>query len=168
METETTEVLKWFEINEMKPNADKCHLIVCNLNKCSVTLENNLIENERTVELLGITIENSLKFGDHISKLCTRANQKLHALARISNFMSQDKLRTLMKSFVTSQFTYCPLVWMFGNRTTNNKIDRLHERALRLVYKDENLTFEELLQKDNSFTVHNRNLPSKCLKLKID
>ena len=88
METETTEVLKWFEINEMKPNADKCHLIVCNLNKCSVTLENNLIENERTVELLGITIENSLKFSDHISKLCTRANQKLHALARISNFTS--------------------------------------------------------------------------------
>ena len=38
LETEPTEVLKWFEINEMKPNADKCHLIVCNLNKCSVTL----------------------------------------------------------------------------------------------------------------------------------
>ena len=87
----------------MKPNADKCHLIVCNLNKCYVTLENNLIENERTVELLDITIENSLKYSDHVSKLCTRANQKLHALARISNFMSQDKLRTLMKSFVTSQ-----------------------------------------------------------------
>ena len=63
-----------------------------------------------------------------------------------------------MKSFVTSQFNYCPLVWMFCNRTMNNKIDRLHERALRLVYKDENLTFEELLEKDNSFTVHNRNL----------
>ena len=165
LETETTEVLKWFEINEMKPNADKCHLIVCNLNKCSVTLENNLIENERTVELLGITIENSLKFSDHISKLCTRANQKLHALARISNFTSQDKLRTLMKSFVTSQFNYCPLVWMFCNRTMNNKIDRLHERAPRLVYKDENLTFEELLETDNSFTVHNRNLQKLAVEM---
>ena len=70
-----------------------------------------------------------------------------------------------MKSFVTSQFNYCPLVWMFCNRTMNNKIDRLHERALRLVYKDENLTFEELLEKDNSFTVHNRNLQKLAVEM---
>ena len=40
----------------------------------------------------------------------------------------------------------------------NNRINKLHERALRTVYKDENLTFEQLLQKDDSFTIHERNL----------
>ena len=103
LETETTEVLKWFEINEMKPNADKCHLIICNKNECSVSLENNNIESEKTVELLDITIDNNLKFSNHVTKLCTRANQKLHALARISKFMTEDKLRILMKAFVISQ-----------------------------------------------------------------
>jgi len=47
---------------------------------------------------------------------------------------------------------------MFHSRTLNNRINRLHERALRLVYKDHHLTFEQLLDKDNSFTVHHRNL----------
>ena len=165
LEMETNKVLKWFEMNEMKPNADKCHLIVCNKNKCSVTLDNNIIEGEKFVELLGMTITNDLKFSDHITILCKRANQKLHALARISKFVKKDKLRILMKAFVMSQFNYCPLIWMFCNRTSNNKINRLHERALRLVYEDENLTFEELLEKDNSVTIHQRNLQKLSVEM---
>ena len=47
---------------------------------------------------------------------------------------------------------------MFHNRTLNNKINKLHERALRLVYDNGNLTFQELLQMDNSMTVHHRSL----------
>ena len=72
--------------------------------------------------------------------------------------MSQDKLRILMKAFIESQFGYCPLVWMFHSWKLNNRINRLHERALRLVYKNSQLTFEELLKKDNSFSIHHRNL----------
>ena len=63
-----------------------------------------------------------------------------------------------MKTFITSQFNYCPLAWMFHNRTLNNKINKLHERALRLVYDNENLTFQELLLMDNSMSIHHRNL----------
>ena len=47
---------------------------------------------------------------------------------------------------------------MFHNRTINNKINRLHERALRLVYKDEKLSFQDLLDKDGAVNIHERNL----------
>ena len=63
-----------------------------------------------------------------------------------------------MKTFIESQFNYCPLLWMFCSRTLNNKINKLHERALRVVYKSDNLTFQQLLEKDKSFTIHERNL----------
>ena len=63
-----------------------------------------------------------------------------------------------MKTFIESQFNYCPLVWMFHSRILNDKINKLHERALRLVYKNDNLTFQQLLEKDNSMTIHDRNL----------
>ena len=63
-----------------------------------------------------------------------------------------------MNTFIKSQFNYCPLIWMFHSRTINHKINKLHERALRLVYNDEGMTFEELLEKDNSMTIHDRNL----------
>ena len=62
-----------------------------------------------------------------------------------------------MKAFITSKFSYCPLIWMFHSRNLNNKINRIHERALRLVYHN-NLSFSELLDLDNSVTVHQKNL----------
>ena len=101
---------------------------------------------------------NKLTFEEHIKKLLKKGNQKLHALMRIKKYMSSEKLRILMKTFIESQFNYCPLLWMFHSRKLNKRINKLHERALRAVYKDDELTFEQLLQKDNSFTIHERNL----------
>ena len=63
-----------------------------------------------------------------------------------------------MKSFVTSPFGYCPLIWMFHSRCLNNKINSIHERALRITYQDHISTFQELLNKDNSVSIHHRNL----------
>ena len=70
-----------------------------------------------------------------------------------------------MKSFIESQFGYCPLIWMFHCRGVNNEINHLHERSLRIVYKDSNRSFKELLKKDNSFTVHHRNIQSLAIEL---
>ena len=142
----------------MKPNADKCHLFVCTQEKVFVTLENERISNTDSVDLLGVKIDKNLDFTEHVTQLCKKGNQKLHALARISGYLNEDKLKIIMKTFIQSQFNYCPLVWMFHSRTLNRKIDQLHERALRIVYKNENLTFQELLDKDGSVTVHHRNL----------
>ena len=57
-----------------------------------------------------------------------------------------------------SQFSYCPLVWMCHGRTLNNKINKLYERALGLVYDDRQLTLKELLNIDKSVTINHRNL----------
>ena len=62
-----------------------------------------------------------------------------------------------MKVFFTSQFSYCPLIWIFHSRTLNNKTNWIHERALRLIYQN-NLSFLDLLNLDNSVTVHQENL----------
>ena len=71
--------------------------------------------------------------------------------------MSPEKHKLLIKSFFDSQFEYCPLSWMFYSRTLN-RINDLHYRALRLIYKENSLTFKELLQKDGSVTIHHRNI----------
>ena len=72
---------------------------------------------------------------------------------------TQKKRCVLMKAFITSQFSYCPLVWMFHSRTLNNRINKIHERALRLVYKNETfLSFDDLLKRDRSVSIHQKNL----------
>ena len=63
-----------------------------------------------------------------------------------------------MKAFVESQFGYCPLIWMFHSRGLNNKINRMHERALIITYKDKSSTFPQLLENDNSVSIHHRNV----------
>ena len=70
-----------------------------------------------------------------------------------------------MKSFIESQFGYCPLIWMFHSRGLNNKINRIHDRALRITYNDKSLSYGELLTKDNSLTIHHRNI--RALRIEI-
>ena len=158
LEENTNELVNWFQNNYMKSNEDKNHLIITNCDKGSAKIGNHTIECSQSVKLLGVQIDNKLNFNEHISKICKNVSKKLHALARISPFMSTKKLRILMKAFIESQFGYCPLIWMFHSRNINNRINHLHERALRIAYKDFNSSFQELLEKDNSVTIHHRNL----------
>ena len=78
----------------------------------------------------------------------------------MSKFLTfeKKKKKTIFKAFAESQFKYCPLVWMFHNQHVNNKFNRLHERALQIVYNDYELSFEQLLIKDNSFCIHHQNI----------
>ena len=171
LESDTYTVLNWFNFNEMKANQGKCHLIIADINhknydsKTFVYLEDAFLESENIVKLLGILIDKELTFEDHIRSLLKKANQKFHALMRASKYMSQDKLRILLKAFIESQFNYCPLIWMCHSKKMHNRINKLHERALRVVYKDKNLTFEELLQKDQAFTIHERNLQKLAVEM---
>ena len=80
------------------------------------------------------------------------------ALTKVASYLSFDKKRILLKIFVTSQFNYCPLVWMCYSRGLNNRINNLHEHALSIVYQDKELDFETLLKKDKSLTIHLKNL----------
>ena len=132
------------------------------------TVENHVIKSSGVEELLGVTIDSNLNFKKHILSLCKKTNRKLHALSRVSKIMTLNKRRISMKSFIISQFNYCPLVWMMHNRGLNNEINHIHERALRIVYNDYSSTFENLLNKDKSVTMHQRNLQQLAIfKVKI-
>ena len=115
--------------------------------------------------LLGILIDSELSFDQHVSSICCKDSEKLHALGRIANFIFCEKRRKLMKAFIESQFNYCPLIWMFHSRTMNDKIDRIHERALRLVYSDSVSSFNKLLKKARSFSIHHKNIQSLAIEI---
>ena len=70
--------------------------------------------------------------------------------------MNLPKRKVSMKAFITSQFTYCLLAWMLHSSTLNNRINNIHERALRLTYKNNQSSFRELLETNHSVTVHHK------------
>ena len=158
LEINGNKIFQWFSDNYLKANPDKCHFLTNKKGDISINIKNENISSSQCQKCLGIKFDNTLFFDDHVSSICKKASNKLNALVRVPNYMNFDQRRLIMKAFITSQFGYCPLVWMFHSRNLNNRINNIHERALRITYKDYNSTFQDLLEKDNSVTVHQRNL----------
>ena len=101
--------------------------------------------NKKCEKLLGVKFNYKLTFTSHVSDII-----------KVAPYFIISK-RILMNAFFTSQFNYCSLVWMCHNRTNNMKINRHHERCLRIIYNDKTSSFENLLENDGSVSIHNRN-----------
>ena len=123
----------------MVANTDKCNLLRCTSAEVSVKIENLIIKNSLQEKLLGIVIDNRLTFEPHVidnrltfephvKNVYKKAGQKLHALARVANYMDISKKCNIMNAFIFSQFSDCPLILMFHSRILNHRI--------RIVYYD--------------------------------
>ena len=153
-------LVEWFCDNFMTLNTEKCHLLVSGIKDelMFAKVGDATIWEECVAKLLGILIDSDLTFNDHVKMTCKKASQKLSAISRMADIISIEKRKTLLSAFFESQFSYCPLIWMFCSRKLNTRINRIHERALRIAYNDYTSSFEQLLIKDNSSTIHKRNL----------
>ena len=116
-------------------------------------------------KLLGITINNELKFDDHITKICRKANSKLSTLSRLVRYLSMKQKKPLYLLFIEVHFKYSPVTWMFSSRSCNNKINKLQERALRIVYDDYESSFDVLLNKNKSFSIHHQNIQKLMIEI---
>ena len=92
-----------------------------------------------------------------IKNLCRKSGQKLSDLLRISSPINTGKKGLLYRLMIKSQFAYCPLVWMFSFRQSNNLINKVHERALKLIDQD-NCNVEVLLEKQHNVSIYQKNL----------
>ena len=156
----------WFENNYMKLNESKCHFLASGSPEhLWIKVGSEKIWESQTEKLLGMLVDKNLNFEAHLKTLCKKVNQKISALARIAGILPFQKRHILLKTFIESQFSYCPLIWMFCSGTMNNKINRIHERALRIVYRDYESTFEDLLKKDKSLRFHHRNIHQVAIEM---
>ena len=114
-------VIAWLQNNYMKLNTDKCHLLMAGhrFEHTWVRVGSYKKWEDHSVKLLGVSIDNELKFDKHVLNVIRKANSKLSARSRLTKFITLQKKRMLYKAFVEYQFKYCPLTWMFHGRKTN-------------------------------------------------
>ena len=115
--------------------------------------------------LLGVQIDKKLNFNVHIKELCKEMNQKLCAFSRIRPIFNREKAKILLTSIVMLNLSYCPLIWMFCSKSANKEINRTIKRALKLLYEDYDSSFEQLLEKDGSITVLQRNIQNRMTEI---
>ena len=153
-------VLKWFKVNSMKANPQKFQFMI--LGKSTrqtiiLNINNIKIRESQSVELLGLTIDNRLTFKDHINMLCHRACYKLHALRRIRKYLTLGKSKLLYNAFINNQFNYASIIWMFCRKQDYLEVEKIHYKALKIVYNS-NECYEELLIQNNEVSIHQKQL----------
>ena len=99
------------------------------------------------MKVLGVTLDNKLKFDAHVSSICKRASLQINALKRISKYLNEESRTLIYKSFISANFNYCPLTWIFCGKKNSLKLEKLQERALRFVYNNRTSTYSELLKR---------------------
>ena len=153
LEDDSINRFKWFLDNQMKANSDECHLITSKLSCMNLKIGDTNIKNSTSKKLLGIKVGNKFNFNEHLDGIIKKAIRKVSSLSSIFPFIDITKRRFLMNSFFALQFRYCLLIWMCHSWTVNNKINKLHERYLRIAYNEKKSSFKELF-----FPIHIKNL----------
>ena len=167
LESDTASAISWFDANYMKLNQDKCHFMLSSRfpEHIWTKVGEQVIWASSQEKLLGVTIDAELKFEKHILDICKKASAKVTALGRLVKIVPLEKKKVLMNAFIQSQFSYCPLVWMYCSRDLNHKINHIHERGLRMVYQDYTSSFSDLLVKDGSVCIHHRNIRQVAIEM---
>ena len=106
----------------MVANPEKFQLMFLGLKddpKLCIDINGNVVQMTDSVKLLGFTIDSKLNFKQHVQSICKKTSNKVRAFSRISPNLDYEKSTILYYSFVLSNFNYCPLIWMFCGKTSN-------------------------------------------------
>jgi len=163
LENESNNAIEWFKGNEMIVNPEKFQAIILNRNKSdentyTLKFDDKEIQTSPEVVLLGIEIDNKLNFKKHIHQLVKRAGGQLNFLIRQRRFLNRDGKKVVIEGFILANFNYCPLVWHFCSSESMKKLERIQERALRLLLDDYESDYDQLLAKVNKPTLEIRRL----------
>ena len=110
-----------------------------------INIKDSTITTAHSVNILGIEIDDKLKFNTHINSICRKAARQLNVLRRLSSLLDQES--RIFRAFIVSNFNYCPLVWHFCGKRNTSKIEKLQEWALRFVFNDFTSSYENMLKK---------------------
>ena len=136
----TTKCIDWSNSNHMTANSSEFQSLIVGNDENQVKafqISNDFeINVSNEVTLLGIQIDEQLNFDSHIDKICKKAALQLNAINRLARFMGNKERQGIANSFILCHFNYCRLIWLFRSTTSQKKLEKVNERALRLALSD--------------------------------
>ena len=149
LQRNANDVVQWCNNNQMEANASKFQVMISNDVDSKVKIGDVEITSEKSVKLLGVHLDNDFSFNEHIANLSRKATRQLNCLKRVAFALPTDIKLLLYKSFVLSNFCYCPAVWHHCGKRNTELLERIQYRALKFVFKDYDAPYQELLSRAN-------------------
>ena len=152
LEKDAQRAISWFDKKYMDANPDKFQCI--SLDRfgrppISISIEGNTLTSSDSIKVLGATLDSSLKYNKYISSLCSKASTQINAMKRIGKYLNTDCRISMYKSFISSNFSFSPVSWMFCGKQNPDKLEKLQERALRFEFSDYTSPYSDLLKQGN-------------------
>ena len=136
-------VQHWLDINGLSMNPEKTEAIVIGTGTRqradgparTVDLGCVSIKPPSSVRSLGITIDDTLSFDQHVDIVCRSANFHLRALRHIRKHISEETAKTIACSMIDGRLDYCNSVLYQTSAANINKLQRVQNSAARTVTK---------------------------------
>jgi hypothetical protein len=151
----------WCQTNNMRLNTDKTKEMLIDFSKKPfnikpICMNDSDIERVKSTKLLGVIINNTLTWNDHVDYICNKASKRLYflRLLRRANIIPLDIVQVYC-STIRSLLEYACEVWHPGlSKQQCNKIEMIQKRALKVVFPE--LSYSEALLKTNIPTLSDR------------
>ena len=140
-------IMTWFQQNNMKVNPDKFDFIVFGKHDGleNIIIGDYSIKPKDNVKILGLHLDNKLKFDEHITKLCQNAGKQVQVISRLRHVLDEETKLLLYNCFVECYFNYCSIVWHFCSKYNTYKLEKLQKKALKCVTLNFTSSYKELL-----------------------
>ena len=138
-------ISRWYGI--LKGNYDKYKVMLMNGRNnnhlsINVSIDGHTIKSTPDLKLLGVTLDEKLKYNKHISDICKLASKKVGVLVRLRKMIPRQAKLQLYKAAILPNLTYCHTVWHFCKASDARKLERVQERALCAVYDNKMAEYE--------------------------
>ena len=146
LNTELENVHEWLTANKLTLNTEKTeYMIIGSYKRISglqkedeikIRIGDNEIKRVKTTKSLGIVIDENLAWKENIDNLSVKVSRAIGVIRRAKKYVKQDALKLMYNSLVLPYFDYCSLVWNNCSQTLKTKVQRLQNRAARVITGD--------------------------------
>ena len=152
---------QWYSQNNLLANKKKYQAMIIGPPKAidakiTVKVDEEKIVAAKQLKLLGVIIDDQINFSVHLREISRKASQRLGVLNRFCSILSTTLKITIYKTSILPYVTYCSTVWHFTKSYDLRKIERIQEKAMKIIYCDKSSSYEKLLRTANLSALQNR------------
>ena len=158
LSTDLNTLVGWSDMWLLPFNVDKCKVLHYGKRNANILyyMDGKAVDNDSCIKDLGVTFQNSLKFDNHINKICATANSRLGIIRNTFHSIDKDGFIVLYKCLVRPIVEYCNLIWLPHLRKHQIMIEQIQRRATRMIQGMDKLSYCERLRFLNLDTLYYR------------